>query len=116
MGIILRPESPELKDIYQNIKDLFNKANIDTLLEKESAKMIDLDGFEFDDICKKVDFLISVGGDGTLLGVVRKSFKYNLPILGINLGTLGFLTDISMNQLENFIVDLKKIFIKLIQE
>ncbi|MFX4155509.1 NAD(+)/NADH kinase [Aliarcobacter butzleri] len=113
VGIILRPESPELKDIYQNIKDLFNKANIDTLLEKESAKMIDLDGFEFDDICKKVDFLISVGGDGTLLGVVRKSFKYNLPILGINLGTLGFLTDISMNQLENFIVDLKKDIYKI---
>ena len=113
VGIILRPESPELKDIYQNIKDLFNKANIDTLLEKESAKMIDLDGFEFDDICKKVDFLISVGGDGTLLGVVRKSFKYDLPILGINLGTLGFLTDISMNQLENFIVDLKKDIYKI---
>lgn len=70
VGIILRPESPELKDVYQNIKDLF-KVNIDTLLEKESAKMIDSDGFEFDDICKKVDFLISVGGDGTLLGVVR---------------------------------------------
>lgn len=113
VGIILKPESPELKDIYENIKDLFNKANIDTFLEKESAKMIDLDGFEFDDICKKVDFLISVGGDGTLLGVVRKSFKYDLPILGINLGTLGFLTDISMNQLENFIVDLKKDIYKI---
>lgn len=113
VGIILRPESPELKDVYQNIKELFNKVNIHTLLEKESAKMIDSDGFEFDDICKKVDFLISVGGDGTLLGVVRKSFKYNLPILGINLGTLGFLTDISMNQLENFIVDLKKDIYKI---
>ncbi|MFY4754487.1 NAD(+)/NADH kinase, partial [Aliarcobacter butzleri] len=70
--------------------------------------MIDSDGLEFDDICKKEDFLISVGGDGTLLGVVRKSFKYNLPILGIILVTSGFLTHISMTQLENFIVDLKK--------
>ncbi|MFW2442917.1 NAD(+)/NADH kinase [Aliarcobacter butzleri] len=113
VGVILKPESPELKNVYQNIKELFNKVNIEIFLEKESAKMIDLDGFEFDDICKKVDFLISVGGDGTLLGVVRKSFKYDLPILGINLGTLGFLTDISMNQLENFIIDLKKDIYKI---
>lgn len=40
----------------------------------------------------EADFLITLGGDGTLLGVGRKSCKYNVPILGINMGTLGFLT------------------------
>lgn len=113
VGIILRPESPNLKEVYQRIKELFNKVNIDTFLEKESAKMININGMDFDEICKNVVFLISVGGDGTLLGVVRKSFKYNLPILGINLGTLGFLTDISMNQLEDFITDLKQNIYKI---
>ncbi len=112
-GIILRPSSPELKETYLKIKDLFEKANIEILLEDNSANMICLSGLPLDELCQKVDFLISVGGDGTLLSVVRKSFKYDKPVLGINLGTLGFLTDISMQQLPKFIKDLKNNIYKI---
>ena len=106
-GIILRPSSPELKSTYLKIKELFQKADIEILLEDNSANMISLNGVSLEELCQKVDFLISVGGDGTLLSVVRKSFKFDKPVLGINLGTLGFLTDISMEQLPKFIEDLK---------
>ena len=112
-GIILRPSSPELKDIYLKIKELFEKADIEILLEDNSANMISLKGIALDELCSKVDFLISVGGDGTLLSVVRKSYKYDKPVLGINLGTLGFLTDISMEQLPSFIKDLKNNIYKI---
>ena len=112
-GIILRPSSPELKDTYFKIKELFQNANIEILLEDNSAHMIDLIGLPLDELCQRADFLISVGGDGTLLSVVRKSFKYDKPVLGINLGTLGFLTDISMHQLPNFIKDLKNNIYKI---
>lgn len=44
------------------------------------------------DMYDKADFLVSLGGDGTLLGLGRRTCSYNLPILGINLGTVGFLT------------------------
>ena len=74
--------------------------------------MISDNGYSLEELCLKVDFLISVGGDGTLLSVVRKSFNFEKPVLGINLGTLGFLTDICMEQLPKFIEDLKTIFIK----
>ena len=104
-GIILRPSSPELKDVYENIKSIFKKHDIEVFLENNSANMISEKGLPLDELCQKVDFLVSVGGDGTLLSVVRKSYYYNKPVLGINLGTLGFLTDISMNDLEDFIVD-----------
>ena len=112
-GIILRPSSPELKDTYFKIKELFQNADIEILLEDNSAHMIDLIGLPLDELCQRADFLISVGGDGTLLSVVRKSFKYDKPVLGINLGTLGFLTDISMHQLPNFIKDLKNNIYKI---
>ena len=112
-GIILRPSSPELKEIYLKIKELFQKADIEILLEDNSANMISLKGIPLNDLCRKVDFLISVGGDGTLLSVVRKSFKYDKPVLGINLGTLGFLTDISMEQFPSFIKDLKNNIYKI---
>ena len=106
-GIILRPSSPELKEVFDEIKSIFKKNDIEIFLEDNSANMIKEKGLPLDELCKKVDFLVSVGGDGTLLSVVRKSFNYDKPVLGINLGTLGFLTDISMDELENFLLDLK---------
>ncbi len=112
-GIILKPSSPELKETYLKIKALFEESNIDIYLEDNSAKMISLSGYCLEELCQKVDFLISVGGDGTLLSVVRKSFKFDKAVLGINLGTLGFLTDISMEQLPNFIEDFKKDIYKI---
>ena len=112
-GIILKPSSPELKETYLKIKALFEEANIDIYLEDNSANMISLNGYSLDELCQKVDFLISVGGDGTLLSVVRKSFKYDKAVFGINLGTLGFLTDISMDQLPDFIIDLKNNIYKI---
>ena len=44
------------------------------------------------DLYQESDLLISLGGDGTLLGIGRRTARFNKPILGINLGTLGFLT------------------------
>ncbi len=47
-----------------------------------------------DDIYEKADFLVVLGGDGTILRVARKACKCKKPILGINFGTLGYLADV----------------------
>jgi len=108
-GIILKPNSSNLKNIYQDIKKLCLQYNIDVLIEKSSAIMIDEDGgVDFDLLCQQSDFLITLGGDGTLISVSRRSFLYKKPILGINLGTLGFLTSIMPNEFELFLNNFTK--------
>ena len=52
-----------------------------------------------DDLCTDIDLAIVIGGDGTLLHVARKMAQMNVPVAGVNLGTLGFLTDISQDDM-----------------
>ena len=53
---------------------------------------------ETSNIPSNVDFVVVLGGDGTLLGAARKVAKYGVPILGVNLGGLGFLTEIPIKR------------------
>lgn len=106
-GVVLRPDSPQIREDFFKIKELFSKSGISLLLESSSAKMIGENGFELEELAQNCDFLISLGGDGTLISLVRRGFKYNLPILGIHLGTLGFLTDITVDELSGFMDELK---------
>jgi len=60
-------------------------------------------GFRFDELALKSDFLVTIGGDGTLISVARRSIYFDKPILGINLGTLGFLTSVLPSELSLFL-------------
>ena len=58
---------------------------------------------EHKEYVKKVDIIVVFGGDGTLLNAARKYLNYDIPILGINMGNVGFLTDISTDNFEKTI-------------
>jgi NAD+ kinase len=77
------------------------------MLSQRSAKMIGMQGVPFDQMCEKADFLVSLGGDGTLLSLVRRSYGYDKPVVGINAGQLGFLADIRIDEVEEFLRRLK---------
>jgi len=103
IGIVLRPSSPDLLDLFLRVKNEFAKYDAKVYLDTNSAKMIGLIGIEFDRMCNECDILVSIGGDGTLISLARRSYKYNKPIMGINAGNLGFLTDVTLDEIESFI-------------
>lgn len=55
---------------------------------------------EVEEICCKCDLIICLGGDGTFIKTARTAYLYDIPILGINLGSLGFLTDIEKGEID----------------
>lgn len=108
MGVILRPNTPNIKDSYLNFKHIANSLDIDVILESSSAKMIGLDSaIDFYKMCELSDVLVSIGGDGTLISLMRQSFSYNKPIFGVNMGRLGFLTSIKIDETKAFLQKIK---------
>ncbi len=102
-GFILKPNDPAIKTLYERIKVEFEAKGISVLLAEKSANMIGEEGIPFEEMCEKADFLVSLGGDGTLLSLVRRSYDYHKPVVGINAGTLGFLADITIDDVDNFL-------------
>ena len=94
-------------------------AALDGLLKvllKNAQNLYSADEFEFDGVGNVdlknfndlVDLIIVFGGDGTLLGAARKFINSDIPILGINMGTVGFLTDVNIENFESVIGDIFK--------
>ncbi len=107
VGVICKPSSHDLKSKYLEIIESIKNASFEIFFEKESAKIFDYEGYDFKILCEKCDFLITIGGDGTLISVSRRSYEYEIPVLGVNLGNLGFLTDIKPQELPNFLEKIK---------
>ncbi|MDQ7084972.1 MAG: NAD(+)/NADH kinase [Sulfurovum sp.] len=105
-GFILKPNDPDIGILYERIKAQFESKGIKVLLAKRSAELIDVEGIDFEQMCEDADFLVSLGGDGTLLSLVRRSHGYDKPVVGINAGNLGFLADVTIDDVEVFLEQL----------
>ncbi|MCL4120217.1 UNVERIFIED_CONTAM: hypothetical protein GTU68_036258 [Idotea baltica] len=108
VGIIGRLGSSQVLGSIRRLKKLLLIQKIHVILEKNIADVLPGHGLEVgssEELGQRCDLVIVVGGDGSLLGAARVLSKYDVPVLGINRGSLGFLTDIYPDELELKIIE-----------
>ena len=104
IGIITKPQAESAKQTLESLFAFLKKKNCTVLLDDQIPDAIN--SYQFNKCSRKelgeqCDLCIVVGGDGTILNAVRSLAHANVPLLGINVGRLGFLADISPDELEN---------------
>ena len=100
VGIIFKHDFEPAKRECQRLKDWFTQRGVKVYTEEMTSSPALNQCLEEETIIPDtVDWVVVLGGDGTLLGAARKIGRYGLPILGINLGGLGFLTEIPLKRL-----------------
>jgi len=99
-GIVIKPHAPGVDRVLTTVIDLLEQRGTKCLLEKAAAKRIGRkNGLELENLPAKTDLLIVLGGDGTLLRVAHLAAQARVPVLGVNMGRLGFLTEVPVNEL-----------------
>ncbi|MGB1513326.1 MAG: NAD(+)/NADH kinase [Gammaproteobacteria bacterium] len=108
IGIYVKEKSGEVIDsqnldaLILSLKKHTSNVYIEETSEYKNSSLISL---KYNDFVSKIDLIIVFGGDGTLLRAARNYLEHNIPILGINMGTVGFLTDIKIEDFESVIKD-----------
>ncbi len=87
------------RKVLDDVAHFLARQGCEVVLDQATAQLTGLHGFSelpLDEIGKQCDLGIAIGGDGTMLGVGRQMASHGLPLIGINQGRLGFITDIPL--------------------
>lgn len=100
--ILMHQRKPNVQAIAARLATAFHQAGISVSAETWLYEETSHGGTALFDSCsmEACDAIVSVGGDGTLLRANALALEYDLPVLGINVGRVGFLTEVEMDELE----------------
>lgn len=87
VGIYVNPSKDKDNLVTEELHKLFRERQIETALLKR-------------EFCGECDVIAVLGGDGTILGIAERAAKNNIPVVGFNLGELGFLSEFEKDELE----------------
>ena len=107
IGIFAKRGGPEAVKAVADLLKWQKDSDFRFFIESSLASALKVRGYPRKDIPAKVDAIIVFGGDGTLLGVARLVGSHGVPILGVNMGGLGFITELKKNEVRK---SLKMIF------
>ena len=98
-GIVIKPHAPSVEGILKIVVDYLEGRGVACVLEDVAARKLGRpDGLGRERIAEASDLVIVLGGDGTLLSVAHLAAKAGVPVMGVNLGRLGFLTEITVKE------------------
>jgi NAD+ kinase len=104
VGLIARHSKPEIVVSLRALADHLAGSGISVFIDKESATAEEAGPhplLERNDLGKVIDLAIVLGGDGTMLSIARLLAPYRVPLVGINQGRLGFMTDIPLHEMSS---------------
>ena len=96
--LIARQNRPGLTETLTTLVEFLQQQRIKIIVEQQSATLLNdtkITTVEYKELGKNVDLIIVIGGDGSLLHAAKAATRFDTPVLGVNRGTLGFLTDIN---------------------
>lgn len=102
IALVVRPNTAGIEQPVQQLVDFLQQSGYHVVFEAGTAEHLALPGIEamsVDDIGATAQAVVVMGGDGTMLGIARQLAPYNVPLVGINLGRLGFMTDIPVDRM-----------------
>jgi len=101
VGIISKPRPEEVERVVPQLLERLAAFNLEVFYDSQTAACLPPDGRERprEQLPALVDLLIVLGGDGTLLAAARLLGEHTVPILPVNLGGLGFLTSVTLDEL-----------------
>ncbi len=105
VALFLNHTKPEAKKVAEEILAFFREKGVTVYAEEEESKILKTENlFSIDPL--EIDFRISLGGDGTILRLVHRHPQIKAPLVGVNLGGLGFLADIPTDDLQGCLQNL----------
>ena len=107
IGIFAKRDGPEAVKAVADLLKWQKDSDFRFFIESSLASLLKVRGYPRKVIPAKTDAIIVFGGDGTLLGVARLVGSHGVPILGVNMGGLGFITELKKNEVRK---SLKMIF------
>jgi NAD+ kinase len=102
VGLVAKPDAAQAQSVILRLLEFFGGRGMTVVLEKETAGLVPsatVAAARKSDLPGQVDLLIILGGDGTLLSMARAVGDLGVPILGVNLGGLGFLTATTLDEM-----------------
>ena len=100
IGIIANVEKEEAAECASQLKEWILNKKLEVFLEEGIAeKLGDTSGLDGEELASLADIIVVLGGDGSILGAARSMREFAVPILGINLGGFGYLTEVNLNEM-----------------